>query len=57
LWAWFQLVTNIINKYGIVEDDIYNFDKVGYIMGLIGITYVVTNSNKCGRPVILQPED
>jgi hypothetical protein len=30
-------------KYGIVEDDIYNLDKVGYTMGLIGTTRVVTS--------------
>ena len=57
LRAWFRLVTNMINKYGIVEDDIYNFDEVGYAMGLIGTTRVVTNSDRRGRPVTLQPGD
>jgi hypothetical protein len=55
LRAWFWLVTNIINKYGIVEDDIYNFDEVGYAMGLIRTTRVVTNSDRHSRPVTLQP--
>jgi hypothetical protein len=47
----------MINKYGIVEDDIYNFDEVGYAMGLIGTTHVVTSSDRRGRPVTLQPGD
>ena len=47
----------MINKYGIVEDDIYNFDEVGYAMGLIGTTRVVTSSDRRGRPVTLQLGD
>ena len=51
------LVTNMINKYGIIEDDIYNFDEVGYVMGLIRTIHVVTSSDRYGRPVTLQPRD
>ncbi|KAM5529098.1 transposase [Fusarium oxysporum f. sp. phaseoli] len=29
---WFRLVQNIIAKYGIRSDDIYNFDEAGFIM-------------------------
>ena len=47
----------MIGKYGIVTDDIYNFDEVGYAMGLIGTTCVVTSSDRRGRPVTLQPGD
>ena len=57
LQAWFRLVTNMINKYGIIEDDIYNFDEVGYAIGLIGTMRVVTSSDRRGRPVTLQPGD
>ena len=32
----------MIYKYSIVFDNIYNFDKVGYAMGLVGTTHVVT---------------
>jgi hypothetical protein len=28
--GWFRLVRNIIAKYGIVQDDIYNFDETGF---------------------------
>ncbi|KAJ0131573.1 Uncharacterized protein HZ326_25337 [Fusarium oxysporum f. sp. albedinis] len=33
---WFRLVKNIITKYGIRSDDIYNFDEAGFTMGMIG---------------------
>ncbi|KFZ23986.1 hypothetical protein V502_01535 [Pseudogymnoascus sp. VKM F-4520 (FW-2644)] len=32
--AWFQLVQNMIAKYGIQEEDIYNFDETGFLMGM-----------------------
>ncbi|KAL2019064.1 hypothetical protein VTK56DRAFT_10095 [Thermocarpiscus australiensis] len=32
---WFTLVRNTKAKYGIVDDDIYNFDETGFIMGMI----------------------
>ena len=49
---WFWLVGNMVRKYGIVFDDIYNFDEVGYAMGLVGTTRVVTALDQRGRPVI-----
>jgi hypothetical protein len=30
LAKWFQLVETIIQKYGIVAEDIYNFDETGF---------------------------
>ena len=33
--AWFRLVGNIRVKYGIEDNDLYNFDKTGFIMGVI----------------------
>ncbi|KAL2131434.1 hypothetical protein VTI74DRAFT_5124 [Chaetomium olivicolor] len=32
---WFTLVRNTRAKYGIVDDDIYNFDETGFIIGII----------------------
>ena len=32
---WFALVRNVKAKYGIVGDDIYNFDETGFMMGII----------------------
>jgi RecB family endonuclease NucS len=28
--AWFELVKNTVNKYGILPEDIYNFDESGF---------------------------
>lgn len=53
--AWFRLVSNTMHKYGIVPNDIYNFDEIGYAMGVIGTTRVVTSSDRRGRPTTLQP--
>ena len=33
--AWFRLVNNIKAKYGIKDSDLSNFDKTGFIMGVI----------------------
>jgi len=35
-------VYNIKVKYGILDDDIYNFDETGFMMGIIIATMVVT---------------
>jgi hypothetical protein len=32
--AWFLLVQNTIAKYGIADEDIYNFDETGFQMGV-----------------------
>ncbi|KFY27925.1 hypothetical protein V491_00700 [Pseudogymnoascus sp. VKM F-3775] len=52
---WFELVRNIIAKYGIVDNDIYNFDEAGFQMGVIGTTRVVTSSESRNRPKKVQP--
>jgi hypothetical protein len=28
--GWFELIRNTINKYGIIPEDIYNFDEAGF---------------------------
>jgi len=42
---WFTLVRNVKAKYGIVDDDIYNFDETGFIIGIIFVGMVVTTSD------------
>jgi hypothetical protein len=32
---WFELVANTKAKYGITDDDTYNFDETGFMMGVI----------------------
>jgi hypothetical protein len=52
--AWFLLVQNTIAKYGIVDEDIYNFDETGFQMGVITTTQVVTSAEKA-RTDAIQP--
>ncbi|KAL9563829.1 hypothetical protein ACKAV7_012071 [Fusarium commune] len=52
---WFRLVANIIAKYGIRPDEIYNFDETGFMMGVIASGMVVTGAERRGRPKSVQP--
>ena len=56
IYNWFMLVQNTIAKYGIHSDDIYNFDKTGFQMGMIASGMVVTGSEKREKPKSVQPE-
>ena len=53
--GWFSLVENIKAKYGILDDDTYNFDEAGFIIGQISTGAVVTASERRGRPKAVQP--
>jgi hypothetical protein len=44
--GWFQLVENTKAKYSIQDEDTYNFDKSGYMMGII-LTRAVDTSSDC----------
>lgn len=54
---WFRLVRNTIQKYGIVDEDIYNFDETGFAIGVAGTSRVITSSDRRGKPPQLQPGD
>jgi hypothetical protein len=51
--AWFRLVENIRAKYGILDYDFYNFDKIGFIIGVICIAIVVTRADRCDKGKIV----
>lgn len=53
--GWFRLVANTIQKYGILNQDIYNFDETGFQMGVISTSRVVTRAEKHGRVMTTQP--
>jgi hypothetical protein len=57
LQGWFGLVANIKAKYGIQDEDTYNFDETGFMMGQISPGAVVTASERRGRPKAIQPGD
>ena len=53
--AWFRLVRNMVNKYTIQEEDIWNFDETGFCMGQITSEMVVTSAERQSRPRTTQP--
>ncbi|KFY26191.1 hypothetical protein V491_01420 [Pseudogymnoascus sp. VKM F-3775] len=52
---WFKLIRNTVAKYGIQEEDIYNFDEAGFLMGMIATAKVVTSSESRNLPKATQP--
>lgn len=42
-------------EYGIIEEDIFNFNEIGFAMGLITTAKVVTRSSMPGKPHLIQP--
>jgi hypothetical protein len=54
---WFRRVANIKAKHGILNDDTYNFDESGFMMGQISTGAVVTSSERRGRAKTVQQGD
>ena len=52
---WFKLVQSIKAKYGIQDEDSYNFDETGFMMGVIASQLVVTGSERRGKRKVVQP--
>jgi hypothetical protein len=52
--SWFELVEQTKLKYGILDEDVYNFDEAGFMMGKITTQLVVTGSERRGRPKSIQ---
>src|SRR2546423_611610 len=55
--TWFRRVQTTIEKYGILTEDIYNFDETGFQMGVATTAKVITSAHMNGRPVVTQPEN
>jgi hypothetical protein len=55
--GWFDLVEQTKAKYGICDEDVYNFDEAGFVMGKIIQQLVITGSERRGRPKAIQPGD
>ncbi|KXL46718.1 MAG: hypothetical protein FE78DRAFT_89105 [Acidomyces sp. 'richmondensis'] len=47
--SWFRLVKNIVDKYSILLEDTYNFDKTSFQIGQINTSIVVTAIDRQGR--------
>jgi len=55
---WFERVLETRQKYGIADEDTYNFDETGFAMGLITSSKslkVVTSSESVRRATVIQP--
>jgi hypothetical protein len=46
-----------MSQHGILEKDIFNFDRTGFAISLITATKVVTRYNMPGKPYLLQPSN
>jgi hypothetical protein len=55
--AWFKLVEETRQAYSVLDDDVYNFDETGFMMGVAATSKVVTSSDTTGRAVTVQPGD
>ena len=55
--GWFRLVENTKAKHGILDEDTYNFDESGFMMGVISTGAVVTGSERRSRPKTVQQGD
>ena len=53
--SWFTLIQRTKEKYSIIDEDTYNFNKTGFIIGKILSQLVVTGSERRGRPKAIQP--
>jgi hypothetical protein len=53
--SWFELVEQKQARYGICDDDVYNFDEAGFIMGKSTTQLVLTSSERSVRPKAVQP--
>jgi hypothetical protein len=53
--SWFELVEQTKAKYGICDEDVYNFDEAGFMMGKITTQLVITASERRARPKSIQP--
>jgi hypothetical protein len=52
---WFETLIQTVLEYGILDDDIYNFDETGFAMGLIATAKVIVSAETRGRPHLIQP--
>jgi hypothetical protein len=50
-----KLVKDTKAKYDIHDNNMHNFDKTGFQMGIIGSMKVVTGADRCTCPELIQP--
>ena len=55
IYGWFGFVRNMVVKYGVLDDDIWNFDKIGFLMGQIFFFMIVISSDGRAKVKKIQP--
>ena len=53
--SWFRLLRNIIAKYGIQIENLYNFNETGFMINIITSSLVITRLNRHGKAKSIQP--
>jgi hypothetical protein len=53
--AWFKVVEETRQAYGILDEGLYNFDETGFMMGVAATSKVVTSSDTIGQATVVQP--
>ncbi|KAM4055681.1 DDE superfamily endonuclease [Hirsutella rhossiliensis] len=53
--GWYDRVAATKQKWGILDEDVYNFDETGFQMGVAATARVLTRSDRRGRAVLTQP--
>ena len=53
---WFDLVRNVKAKYGILDDDTYNFNETSFMIGIIYVGIIITSSNS-RKVKLVQPSN
>lgn len=52
---WFDRAKRTMNDFGIVKQNVYNFDETGFSMGILGVAPVITGTEAREDSLILQP--
>ncbi len=52
---WFELYKSTILRYGVLENDVYNFDETGFQMGVTRKGVVITGAEDNSKAKSLQP--
>lgn len=53
--GWFERVQRVKHENNVHDDDIWNFDETGFLMGVIGPVLVVTSSDRRANTKLIQP--
>jgi hypothetical protein len=55
LQEWFERIATAKAKYGIIDEDIYNFDEIDFATGVANTTRVLTRADRRSQPIVAQP--